>query len=63
HGVYEAVRGVWPERPGRYKNYVDFPKKNGYRSIHTTLVAGGGLHFEVQLRSRAMHEEAEDTHQ
>mmetsp|Transcript_33902 Transcript_33902/g.44720 ORF Transcript_33902/g.44720 Transcript_33902/m.44720 type:complete len:679 (-) Transcript_33902:322-2358(-) len=62
HDVYDVIKSIWKERKGRYKNYVDFPKKNGYRSIHTTLVADSGLCFEVQLRSKEMHRQAEQSH-
>lgn len=32
------------------QNYVDFPKKNGYRSLHTTVVHSTGLKMEFQVR-------------
>ena len=41
------------------KDYVSRPKPNGYQSIHTTLVVGGGHKVEVQIRSYRMHMEAE----
>lgn len=31
------------------QNYVDFPKKNGYRSLHTTVVHSTGLKMEFQV--------------
>lgn len=33
------------------QNYVDFPKKNGYRSVHTTVLHSTGLKMEFQVRS------------
>lgn len=33
----------------RLQNYVDFPKKNGYRSVHTTVVHSTGLKMEFQV--------------
>jgi guanosine-3',5'-bis(diphosphate) 3'-pyrophosphohydrolase len=47
----------------RFKDYVAAPKVNGYRSLHTTLEGlGADLYSEpteVQIRSLAMHKEAE----
>ncbi|CAM9094121.1 unnamed protein product [Chrysoparadoxa australica] len=59
HLVHQVVVGLWTEEPGRYKNYVDFPKSNGYRSIHTVVSVGGGFDMEVQIRTLQQHKEAE----
>lgn len=32
------------------QNYVDFPKKNGYRSVHTTVVHPTGIKMEFQVK-------------
>ena len=36
--------------PSSRQNYVDFPKKNGYRSVHTTVLHSTGLKMEFQVR-------------
>ena len=61
HRVHDVVLSLWEEVPGRYKNYVDDPKQNGYRSIHNGifLMDGGGA-AEVQIRTASMHYEAEE---
>ncbi|CAM9328194.1 unnamed protein product [Scytosiphon promiscuus] len=59
HDVYEVLVRLYDEVPGRFKNYVDFPKKNGYRSVHTTVVHPTGLKMEFQVRTAHMHAEAE----
>ncbi|MBC7987289.1 MAG: bifunctional (p)ppGpp synthetase/guanosine-3',5'-bis(diphosphate) 3'-pyrophosphohydrolase [Sphingomonadaceae bacterium] len=60
--VYRAL-GIIHQRfhmiPGRFKDYVSTPKRNGYRSIHTTVQHGEDRRIEIQIRSRNMHEQAE----
>ncbi|KAL3632067.1 putative GTP diphosphokinase rsh2, chloroplastic [Castilleja foliolosa] len=59
---YKALRVVqqlWPEIPGRFKDYIVHPKFNGYRSLHTVVAGEGLIPFEVQIRTREMHLQAE----
>ena len=58
-GVYGIVSDIYMPNPERFKNYISVPKKNGYQSIHTTVVGPDGRMVEVQIRTRSMHEVAE----
>jgi GTP diphosphokinase / guanosine-3',5'-bis(diphosphate) 3'-diphosphatase len=57
--VYGIVSDIYIPNPERFKNYISVPKKNGYQSIHTTVVGPEGRMVEVQIRTNAMHEVAE----
>lgn len=52
HARYKMV-------PGRFKDYISTPKRNGYRSLHTTVIHGENARIEVQIRSEEMHRESE----
>jgi guanosine-3',5'-bis(diphosphate) 3'-pyrophosphohydrolase len=45
--------------PGRFKDYISTPKRNGYRSLHTTVIHGENARIEVQIRSQEMHRDSE----
>ncbi len=49
----------WPMVPGRFKDYISTPKRNGYRSLHTAVIHTERVRIEVQIRTQAMHAEAE----
>mmetsp|Transcript_60339 Transcript_60339/g.67463 ORF Transcript_60339/g.67463 Transcript_60339/m.67463 type:complete len:1068 (-) Transcript_60339:871-4074(-) len=44
--------------PTRVKDYISFPKPNGYQSLHTALILNGQK-IEVQIRTSLMHQVAE----
>ncbi|GHH18038.1 bifunctional (p)ppGpp synthetase/guanosine-3',5'-bis(diphosphate) 3'-pyrophosphohydrolase [Sphingomonas sp. AAP5] len=54
-----VIHRRWPMVPGRFKDYISTPKRNGYRSLHTTVIHADNTRVEIQIRTRAMHEEAE----
>ncbi|MCK9686514.1 RelA/SpoT family protein [Scleromatobacter humisilvae] len=53
--VNERYRAV----DGEFDDYIARPKGNGYQSLHTVVKDDAGRAFEVQIRTREMHEHAE----
>ena len=49
----------WPMVPGRFKDYISTPKRNGYRSLHTSVIHADNARIEIQIRTPDMHAEAE----
>ena len=49
----------WQMVPGRFKDFISTPKRNGYKSIHTTIMFAKNMRVEVQIRSQDMHRSSE----
>jgi GTP pyrophosphokinase len=58
--VLGIIHEMWKPLVGRIKDYIAQPKPNGYRSVHTTVFATHGEIVEIQIRTRAMHDQAEN---
>ena len=54
-----VIHRRWPMVPGRFKDYISTPKRNGYRSLHTSVIHADNARIEIQIRTADMHAEAE----
>lgn len=57
--IYELVTDIYPSRPDRLRDWITYPKSNGYEALHTTVMGPDGMWVEVQIRSERMDEIAE----
>jgi GTP pyrophosphokinase len=57
--VLGLVHNLWQPLPNKIKDYIAFPKPNGYQGLHTTIFSGDGGIVEIQIRTEEMHQEAQ----
>ena len=55
-----VIHRSWPSVPERFKDFISTPKRNNYRSVHTTVVGYRGMRIEMQIRTEAMDLVAEE---
>lgn len=54
-----VIHGRWRPLPRRIKDYIAFPKPNGYKALHTTIFIGDGNIVEVQIKTHEMYRYSE----
>ena len=57
--VYSIVTDFYIPNPERLRDWISYPKQNGYESLHTTVMSPTGKWVEVQIRTKRMDHVAE----
>ncbi|MCA1772528.1 MAG: GTP diphosphokinase [Halomonas sp.] len=57
--VLGIVHSRWHHVSNEFDDYIANPKKNGYQSLHTAVMGPENKVLEIQIRTFAMHDEAE----
>ena len=57
--IYSAITEIYRPHPGRIRDWISTPKANGYEALHVTVMGQNGEWVEIQIRTRRMHELAE----
>lgn len=50
----------WPHFPHRFRDLISMPKPNLYQALHTTIITENKQTVEIQIRTQAMHNMAEN---
>ncbi|MFK7855365.1 MAG: bifunctional (p)ppGpp synthetase/guanosine-3',5'-bis(diphosphate) 3'-pyrophosphohydrolase [Granulosicoccus sp.] len=60
YSVLGIAHSIWQPISREFDDYIANPKDNGYRSLHTAVIGPSGKPVEVQIRTRAMDDDAEN---
>jgi len=60
YGVLGIAHSIWQPISREFDDYIANPKDNGYRSLHTAVIGPAGKPVEIQIRTRAMDDDAEN---
>ena len=57
--IFSIITSLYRYKADRVRDWVNYPKNNGYEALHCTLMSHAGIWVEVQIRSERMNEIAE----
>ncbi|MFK7890718.1 MAG: bifunctional (p)ppGpp synthetase/guanosine-3',5'-bis(diphosphate) 3'-pyrophosphohydrolase [Granulosicoccus sp.] len=60
YSVLGVAHSIWQPISREFDDYIAKPKQNGYRSLHTAVIGPLGKAVEIQIRTRAMDDDAEN---
>jgi len=60
YAILGIIHQRWPHLPQRFRDFIAMPKPNLYQALHTTVITEGKKTFEIQIRTREMHDLAEN---
>jgi len=60
YGALSWVHSRFKSIPEEFDDYIARPKVNGYQSLHTVVRDANGQPTEIQIRTQAMHDHAEN---
>ena len=58
--AFSVVTEEYLSNPDRLRDWITYPKSNGYESLHTTVLGPGNRWVEVQIRTHRMDDVAEN---
>lgn len=59
YAVLGIAHDIYRPLEQEFDDYITHPKSNGYQSLHTVVADKNGHVFEIQIRTHAMHHQAE----
>lgn len=57
--VLSCIHATFSHINKEFDDYINNPKPNGYRSIHTAVVGPQNINVEIQIRTYEMHQQSE----
>jgi GTP pyrophosphokinase len=60
YSVLGVAHSIWQPISREFDDYIANPKQNGYQSLHTAVIGPMGKAVEIQIRTRAMDDDAEN---
>jgi len=60
YAILGIIHQNWPHFPHRFRDLISMPKPNFYQALHTTIITENKQTLEVQIRTKTMHDMAEN---